>query len=331
MRTIEIESWALRVIAGIQAGTSFEDSRIELKTELPEPGRAARRIAAHANSAFSEPILWLIGVDQEKGLTGAKVEDLAGWLPSMVAAFDGVYPSVQDVVVSVKGVHVLCLLFETSRAPFLVKTPAGGAIQREVPWREGTMTRTATREEILRMVQPDVPLPKIEILAGSLHVEAGENDNGKLKGTLKIYLVPKSETMLVIPFHRCSARLLDGTKVVCEKLEIGMRKLRPFSTESRMMWIHRIAPTQQPQPQSVTVKREADPVEIEDYQAVFYRPAMVNLTVSGSVTKDVWNAVKEPILEVSIRVASDESRAVVLAARLPAFNPGVFKFGELSP
>jgi hypothetical protein len=41
---------------------------------------------------------------------------------------------------------LVALWFETDRAPFVVKNPEGGAITREVTWREGTAIRSATRE-----------------------------------------------------------------------------------------------------------------------------------------------------------------------------------------
>src|SRR4051812_34135748 len=77
VRTIEIESWALRMVAAVEAGHQIEDSRVELKAELPDAVKAARRIAAHANSAFSEPILWLIGIDENFGIKGTQAQELA--------------------------------------------------------------------------------------------------------------------------------------------------------------------------------------------------------------------------------------------------------------
>lgn len=218
MRIIEIESWALRLLSAVQAGHRIEDARVELKASFPDPIKAARRIAAHANSSFSEPILWLIGVNENSGVCGVKSEELADWWPQVISAFDGAYPSMKDVVVSSNGAHVRCLYFETDRAPFLVKNSTGqGAIQREIPWREGTATRTATREEVIRMLQPDLPLPEFEILGGSISaVESHLSSKDALRVTAKFktYLIPKTETALVIPFHRCSARLVEGTQVL---------------------------------------------------------------------------------------------------------------------
>ena len=140
MRKHEIESWTLSVIERLEKGQPIEDSRVELKAEWPEKQKAARRIAGHANQARGEPILWLIGVDEDKGPIGAKKADMAQWWGEVVTQFDGVSPEVTDLVVPVKGVSVVALLFETDRFPFVVKNPAhgkpnGGPVEREVPWR----------------------------------------------------------------------------------------------------------------------------------------------------------------------------------------------------
>jgi len=72
MKPSQIEAWALNVIARVINGQPNEDSRVELKSEWIAPPDAARRIAAHANAAFGDSILWIIGVDQCAGVvTGA--------------------------------------------------------------------------------------------------------------------------------------------------------------------------------------------------------------------------------------------------------------------
>jgi hypothetical protein len=78
MRPHEIERWTLNVIDRVNARQPNEDQRVELKSEWIDPYKAARRIAGHANSAHGEPILWLIGVDEEDGVVGANMVDLAG-------------------------------------------------------------------------------------------------------------------------------------------------------------------------------------------------------------------------------------------------------------
>ena len=67
MRNTDIERWALQVIDRVERQQPVEDSRVELKREWPtSPWSTARRIAGHANAARVEPILWIIGVDEER-------------------------------------------------------------------------------------------------------------------------------------------------------------------------------------------------------------------------------------------------------------------------
>ncbi len=54
------------------------------------------------------------------------------------------------------SVIVVAMLFETDRAPFVVKNPAygtvgGDPVSLEVPWREGATTRSARRRDLLRL------------------------------------------------------------------------------------------------------------------------------------------------------------------------------------
>jgi hypothetical protein len=325
VRTIEIESWAARIIAGVQSGATVEDSRVELKAELPEPTKAARRIAAHANGASSEPILWLIGVDEDKGVVGIKGDDLAAWFPKVKAAFDGVYPPLRDVAITVNGSTILCLLFDTSRAPFMVKNPVGGSIQREIPWREGTTTRTATRDEVLRIVHPEDPSPTIEILAANLRATPQKEGDLSLEGRFKVYLVPKNEQMLVIPFHRCSAQVLHDGKIVCDGLDVEIHKLRRLTTADIRSVISRMRGHES---RSVTIKREADAIEVEDYQAVFYRPAMFTMAVSGKVDKNSWGDLRTPTVQVAMRSASNETKTFVIAVKFPSSESGSFTLGQ---
>lgn len=102
MNSLQIESWALRVIDCVNASQSNEDFRVELKRELPEPNKIARRIAGHANAARGEPILWLIGVDQKDGVVGADDKDLANWYPAVKSQFDEIAPALTDLNVPVQ-------------------------------------------------------------------------------------------------------------------------------------------------------------------------------------------------------------------------------------
>ena len=89
-------------------------------------------------------------------------------------------------------------------------SPNGGPVEREVPWREGASTRSATHADLVRLLVPLQKLPNYEVLAGRLLAQKPSGpDDQPIDWTLHlaIYIEPKSEGTMVIPFHRCQASL----------------------------------------------------------------------------------------------------------------------------
>lgn len=224
MRAHEIEDWTLSVIRQVESGQPNEDYRVELKAQWPGAQKAARRIAGHANAAHGEPILWLIGVDERKGVVGVNNEELADWSAQVRAEFDGLAPQIlRDLNVPVKGETVVALLFDTDRAPYLVKNPAynqpnGGPVQLEVPWREARSTRSASRSDLLRILSPIQKNPSFELLDAWLKVypeQTGYSPDEGLRYSdeknlvwklyMDFYVAPRTDARVVIPFYRCSA------------------------------------------------------------------------------------------------------------------------------
>lgn len=222
MTNIEIEAWTLGVIDQVSRNAHTEDSSVELKAEWPNPASTARLLAGHANAARGAPILWIIGVDEVKGVVGAPPLELANWFPIVKSKFDGATPSLHDLNVSVNGLTVVALLFFTDRAPFVVRNgvfgqPGGGPVQFEVPWREGRKTETARREDLIRLLAPLRSPPDIEWLECSVYAENRKDENAEqttewhLYGYL--YLSPTSSAPVVIPFHRTRATVHDANLV----------------------------------------------------------------------------------------------------------------------
>jgi len=154
-------------------------------------------------------------------ITGANHEELADWFATVKAQFDGLAPQLTDVIVPVKTGAVVALLFETDRSPFVVRNPVfgqqgGGPVQFEVPWRENTSTRTATRSELIKLLSPLQKLPDFAILSATLNAEESEFkqiDNSKqLRWSLEteIYVVPRAESRVVIPYHKLSTSFEIG-------------------------------------------------------------------------------------------------------------------------
>jgi len=217
MRAHEIENWALQVINAVNKSQPNEDSRVELKREWPEAQKAARRIAGHANAASGEPILWLIGVDEEKGVIGAENNEMSTWFSQVKAEFaEDVYPALTSINIPVDGLTVVSLLFETERAPFVVKNPSykkpdGGDVRFEVPWREGTSVRSARHTDLIRVLSPLQRLPRVEALQDQGELSYGASKAGnqfRLSWNLRLSLYsapPSGSNRFSVSFHKCEA------------------------------------------------------------------------------------------------------------------------------
>jgi len=233
MKPHEVESWALRVIDRVKKNQPVEDSRIELKAGWIPPGKAARRLAGHANAAGGTFILWLIGVDEEEGVVGADYAEFAAWWDQVESQFDeGFTPTLsRHLNIPVEGTTVVALLFETERAPFVVKNPAygkkgGGPVELEVPWREGTSVRSARRADLLKLLSPLQALPSFEVIGGEFTAyEDGRGLDLHWSLSLKLYVEPANDNHVVIPFHRCKATFKMPT--LTEVLEFDQVRLHP--------------------------------------------------------------------------------------------------------
>jgi hypothetical protein len=236
MRASQIEEWALRVLSSLER-SPVEDSRVELKSGWIDPPKAARRIAAHANAAFGEPILWLIGVGEDAKPTGLGAEELANWWPSVLSYLAPPHPSVSTLTVYWREHVVVALAIDTSRAPYLWKNPAhgqpgGGPVEFEVPWREMTAVRTARHEDLIRLLVPQISLPLVEVIAAGLFLtgEAGSRENlppapgMKIRWSLHatLYFVPRLGSPVVLAGHKHSIEVFEHS-VGC----IPFKPLRP--------------------------------------------------------------------------------------------------------
>jgi hypothetical protein len=246
MKAYEIEAWALRVIDAVKRGERVEDHRVELKAKWTDPVRAARQLAGHANSAAGDRLLWLIGVDEASGVVGAAPVELANWYPKVEACFAGGAPTIQDVNVVTDAKTIVALLFETDRAPFVVRNPefgkpSAGNVELEVPWREASRTRSARREDLIRILAPLTRIPDVEVIRAILMLAerplADEDDPGPPPSgpptaylEFDLYFVPRTGDPLVIPFHHCKASaLLDGGRTLIDfpKIQLWSRESNP--------------------------------------------------------------------------------------------------------
>jgi hypothetical protein len=231
MRKTDIEYWAINVIERVENQQSVEDARVELKSDWIDPIKAARRIAGHANAAHAEPILWLFGVDEKEGAKGIENIDLARWFDQIKSQFDGISPESTSIIVPWKNISILAIIFETDRAPYVIKNPAGGSIQYEVPWRDSTSVRSANRSELLTILVPLQRIPLIEIITGKLIARKQTNNIGWYWVLeLHLYVASVLQNIIAIPFHHCSATLEMSNNII--QTSFNKISLRPLSLHS---------------------------------------------------------------------------------------------------
>ena len=175
-----------------------------LRTELPaDVARAARQIAALANSAYGETVLWIAGIDEKnRQIPGAKATELSDWWAKVESYFDEVSPSIQSLTVRFQEVDLLSLAFGTDRVPFVVKNPDGGRITREVPWRGANRTDSARRSELIRLLNPSVKMPSFEILDVTFLSILQNNIAYRATVSVTIYVLPQTTDRVVFPIHK---------------------------------------------------------------------------------------------------------------------------------
>ncbi|MFD3463231.1 hypothetical protein ACFWVM_26245 [Nocardia fluminea] len=206
MNRIHLEAKVLSLVDQVLTGGRIEDDTFELKARWPEPKKAARRIAGMANAAAGAQIHWLIGVDEDAHtLRSLDETDVSAWWAQTQARFaDGVSPSIQVLTVVTDGGAIVCLSFETDRAPYLVKPDGQSAIASEVPWRSATGVRTATRPELISLLLPHTRVPTLEVIESSLSfspLTVDDQDEFELSVYQTIFIDHPYENV-VLPRHK---------------------------------------------------------------------------------------------------------------------------------
>jgi hypothetical protein len=219
MRAPLLENKCREIIRRLLAGQRPEDDNVELKSEWPvgeKLPRAAKQIAGLANAAMGEPAIWLIGVREDPpSVVDANLSELSDWHNQIQGHFDGPMPNLRTTAsFDVDGVNVVALLFETDAAPYVVKLDGKKGKELEVPWRQGVSTRSARRSEIISTLAPTVPLPECEVLDCVMNIGQDPTNNKPASiftATVTLYLASRSETPIILPFHRSSVSFsVDG-------------------------------------------------------------------------------------------------------------------------
>lgn len=222
MQSTELE---MRVLASIQAITDHglgEDDLVEFKRDWPpaDKDKFVRQLAGSLNRAGGEPVVLVIGIDEKTGThfpwTGV---DLSNWWPGVKKHFDHAVPEmVRDLTVQIPGgktVHALAIA--SDQAPYVLRT-SNGSSTREIPIRESTGTRSATREELLRMLVPTLNVPTIDVLGvgvtfiedyGDPNPDAGDDGGVFFSGWASIFVEHTfNRSSVMFPRHRISGELL---------------------------------------------------------------------------------------------------------------------------
>ena len=185
-------------------------------------------MAAQANAARGNDVLWLIGVKPLApggfGLSGASLSQFDGWLQSLLPFFDGLAPNVQAFTLPGEPTlganrSIVALHIETSRVPFAVRANAKGTTL-EVPWWDGHAAeiRSAGRADLIRLLVPLQDLPQFEVLDAeltfykNLHANAASKIAHRWTLDGSLYVIPHPDTRAVIPLHRCRAGISIGDR-----------------------------------------------------------------------------------------------------------------------
>jgi hypothetical protein len=320
MRKIQLENWVLDIVERVESGQPLEDFRVELKAKWIEPRKAARRIAGHANAARGEPILWIIGVDEDRGVIGAESNDLANWYSAVASEFDGLAPNLTDL----------------DRAPFVVRNPSfgeekGEAVSHEVPWREGTQTRTARRSDLIRVLTPLFYLPEFELRSGQLSAHLHEKDNTVgWKLELELYVAIKRHAQgMVIPFHRCDVSFeIQGRFPRTEMSGISLKppyrtvyKPAPVAASMATRFGYQVVQPAGSEPDSLTIGHTQNEVFIEGPGALVLN-AKTNTELSNLTFRD-----SDAIIEAHLMPVEAE-RSVPVSALLSWSEPDEHGLGK---
>ena len=228
MTSDELEARAASAIRSAEAGGRNEDTLVELKSEWPDrDDDFARRLAAHANSVAGHDFVWLIGLRDGVGVRDVATRDPADWWPQIESHFDGPAPELQVFRnLALPTGTVVALGFAALKAPYVIKR-SDDKFSREVPWRRQTMTRSATRDELVRLLDRVVLLPEARPVRGNLTWVVADQIDLSLVWDVRFLLrvTPRGSHPLVIPYS--GIRVAIKSPGTGESLELTAEIDRP--------------------------------------------------------------------------------------------------------
>ena len=140
----------------------------------------------------------------EDGTFALPNEELANWLPQVSRYLDGAAPTCRVYNFNIEGKPLVLLHFHTVLRPFVAIRENG---DREISWRAGNLTRSATRSELLSLLVPTITRPRFEIVQAHITLERQSNF---LNVGMEIYIIPTNGLRLAMPLHKCEIRVESG-------------------------------------------------------------------------------------------------------------------------
>jgi len=185
-------------------------------------------------------------------------------------------PDLTEIRIHYEGSQLLALCFETDRAPFMVKNPTGlGPIQFEIPWRDGTATRSAKRRELLSILMPRLEMPTAEVLSGKIAVTSNTSTNI----LIKVYISYTGKGELVFPHHKTLLKITDGKGIEGEADRFHCdTKTRSITDFTRMMY----SAAGNNAPPVVNVDAVPDRIEITSSEVVVRAASIFYVTATFS-------------------------------------------------
>lgn len=206
---IAVEAQAIRAVNTVLAKQRGEDSAVELKSAWPDNfAPAARQLAGLVNAASTPHVMWIVGVDEDKGaIVPFEDVEVAQWWAKVKRWFDLPAPLMRNFISYIDGKRFVVLVFETDGRPFVVKKE-GGPDQFIVPWREGNDTRTAKRHELIQLLQPLQTVPDYDLLSFTVRALRPHAKQGQLWHVrLRLYVDQDPTQVLSLPKHRVACRM----------------------------------------------------------------------------------------------------------------------------
>ena len=306
----QLEAKVLSAVDALQRGEGIEDDFIEVKRQWPSPDKA-RQLAATANRAAGNPIILIVGIDEgSREFVPTGSNDPATWWATVSSRFDQASPDLlRHMVVHVDSNHsVVALLFGTSRAPYVINT-RGGSPEREVPIRDGTRTRSARRDELIRLLAPVALMPPATLLAARVRANwrartesVGEGrepvpESTYLSGSADIFLEYVGDGFVMLPKHEMRA-VLTSVDDLAIPLGVGL-------------WGNSSNREDPPPRFSVTTGDEG---------VLATGPGTFNIRLGWSSSGDhrsIFESVEFWKLEMEFQIAGSASRPIRLTAELP--------------